>query len=250
MPEEEQNSSAARRAARRSVWEQARAAGTPKDETPPPAPNSSAAMRAARRSVWEQARAAGTPKDETPPPAPTGRETGLDDPRIPTLEGIVRDLAGRLDDLEDDFPEPESNFGSAADVDYAFKITAVENLDGNGDPYDPPQFTVKVLGGPAQTLGGSPHLYEDTEIPSVVDGDYICVKYYNVDANYIEVGDWDADIHAWDADTIESYYSPQNLVFVLGRVGKAYSSNVRQDHKGGIVMPAISNVVDIQTQLP
>ena len=74
--------------------------------------NFSAAMRVARRSVWEQAKAAGIQNDETPPPAPTGKETGLnDDPRIARLEGIVRDLAGRLDDLEDDYPESEIGNG-------------------------------------------------------------------------------------------------------------------------------------------
>ena len=74
--------------------------------------NFSAAMRVARRSVWEQAKAAGIQNDETPPPVPTGKETGLnDDPRIARLEGIVRDLAGRLDDLEDDYPEPEIGNG-------------------------------------------------------------------------------------------------------------------------------------------
>jgi hypothetical protein len=101
MPEEEQNFSAAMRAARRSVWEQAKAAGIQSDE-----------MRAARRSVWEQAKAAGIQNDETLPPVPTGKETGFnDDPRIARLEGIVRDLAGRLDDLEDDYPESEIGNG-------------------------------------------------------------------------------------------------------------------------------------------
>ena len=79
--------------------------------------NFSAAMRVARRSVWEQAKAAGIQNDETPPPVPTGKETGLnDDPRIATLEGIVRDLAGRLDDLEDDYPEPEIGNGGGGSI--------------------------------------------------------------------------------------------------------------------------------------
>lgn len=82
--------------------------------------NLSAAMRAARRSVWEQAKAAGIQNDETTPPAPTGKETGLnDDPRITTLEGIVRDLAGRLDYLEDDFPESETGNGYGSSAMYA-----------------------------------------------------------------------------------------------------------------------------------
>jgi hypothetical protein len=46
------------------------------------------------------------------------------------------------------------------------------------------------------------------------------------------------------------YTAPHDLVFEIGRISKRYYRNVRQDHKGNIVMPAISNVVDIQTQLP
>ena len=45
-------------------------------------------------------------------------------------------------------------------------------------------------------------------------------------------------------------YGTHDLVFEIGRISKKYYRNVRQDHKGNIVMPAISNVVDIQTQLP
>jgi len=85
--------------------------------------NLSAAMRVARRSVWEQAKAAGIQNDETPPPVPTGKETGLnDDPRIARLEGIVRDLAGRLDDLEDDYPESETGNGVGGDIATKFSL--------------------------------------------------------------------------------------------------------------------------------
>jgi len=106
MDSESKISSAEQRAARRDLWETARAAYDR------PRQSQSEAMRDARRSVWEQAKAAGSQNDETPPPVPTGKETGLnDDPRIATLEGIVRDLAGRLDDLEDDYPESEIGNG-------------------------------------------------------------------------------------------------------------------------------------------
>lgn len=112
MDSESKISSAEQRAARRDLWETARAAYDR------PRQSQSEAMRDARRSVWEQAKAAGIQNDETPPPVPTGKETGLnDDPRIARLEGIVRDLAGRLDDLEDDYPESEiGNSAEAASV--------------------------------------------------------------------------------------------------------------------------------------
>jgi hypothetical protein len=128
--------------------------------------------------------------------------------------------------------------------DYAFKVTAVINQNKT--------FTVNVLGGTAQTLGGTPHFYEDAEIPDAEDGDYIFLRYQNVDSNWIEVGTWDSDVHYGTAAYIENTYggAPFDLIFVIGRVGSDYAGFVRQDHKGNIVMPAISNVVDIQTQLP
>ena len=72
----------------------------------------SEAIRAARRSVWEQAKAAGTQTEEAPQRQASGIATGLnDDPRIATLEGIIRDLLSRVDYLEDDFPESEIGIG-------------------------------------------------------------------------------------------------------------------------------------------
>jgi hypothetical protein len=214
--------------------------------------NLSAAMRVARRSVWEQAKAAGSQNDETPPPAPTGKETGLnDDPRIARLEGIVRDLAGRLDDLEDDYPESEIGNGvGGTEGDYAFKLSATENMDENGDPYDPPRFTVNVLGGTAQTLGGTPYVYGDEELSNVEEGWHIYVVYENLAPSFTEYGEWRPGIKASSETDMADYTAPHDLVFEIGRISKKYSGNVRQGHKGNIVMPAISNVVDIQTQLP
>ena len=73
-------------------------------------PDFAAAMRKVRRRLWEQA--SGRDGYESPPMQSSGNETGLgDDLRIATLEGIVRDLAGRLDDLDDDYPESEIGNG-------------------------------------------------------------------------------------------------------------------------------------------
>lgn len=136
--------------------------------------------------------------------------------------------------------------------DYAFKITATENMDGNGDPYDPPQFTVNVLGGTAQTLGGTPYIYDDEELVNVKEGWHIYVVYENLEPSpsYTEYGEWRPGIKASSAADMANYTAPHDLVFEIGRISKEYIGNVRQDHKGNIVMPAISNVVDIQTQLP
>ena len=145
---------------------------------------------------------------------------------------------------------PEGGGGSTGD--YAFKLSATENMDGNGDPYDPPQFTVNVLGGTAQTLGGTPYIYDDEELANVEEGWHIYVVYENLEPSpsYTEYGKWRPGIKASSAADMANYTAPHDLVFEIGRISKEYIGNVRQDHKGNIVMPAISNVVDIQTQLP
>ena len=250
MDSESKISSAEQRAARRDLWETASAANDR------PRQSQSEAMRDARRSVWEQASGRGGGSQEPRSNGGTGMERGLDyDPKVASLEAAVRALEAKIKFMEDDIPEPDGvagEGGGCTEGDYAFKLSATENMDGNGDPYDPPMFTVSVLGGTAQTLGGTPYFYEDVEIPDAEDGDYIFLRYRNVDLSYVEVGDWDSDIHYGTASYIDSTYdgAPFDLIFVLGRVGSDYAGFVRQDHKGGIVMPAISNVVDIQTKLP
>jgi hypothetical protein len=126
--------------------------------------------------------------------------------------------------------------------DYAFKVTAVMNQNKT--------FTVNVLGGTAQTLGGTPYIYDDEELVNVEEGWHIYVVYKNLDPSYTEHGEWMQGIKASSAADMANYTAPHDLVFEIGRISKEYIGNVRQDHKGNIVMPAISNVVDIQTQLP
>ena len=142
--------------------------------------------------------------------------------------------------------------GGDSEGDYAFKLSATENMDGNGDPYDPPQFTVNVLGGTAQTLGGTPYVYDDEELSNVEEGWHIYVVYENLEPapSFTEYGEWRPGIKASSKTDMADYTAPRDLVFEIGRISKEYSGNVRQGHKGNIVMPAISNVVDIQTQLP
>jgi hypothetical protein len=143
-------------------------------------------------------------------------------------------------------------YGGDTEGDYAFKLSATENMDENGDPYDPPQFTVNVLGGTAQTLGGTPYIYDDEELVNVEEGWHIYVVYENLEPapSFTEYGEWRPGIKASSEADMADYTAPHDLVFEIGRISKKYSGNVRQGHKGNIVMPAISNVVDIQTQLP
>lgn len=143
-------------------------------------------------------------------------------------------------------------YGGDTEGNYAFEITATENMDENGDPYDPPRFTVNVLGGTAQTLGGTPYVYDDEELSNVEEGWHIYVVYENLEPapSFTEYGEWRPGIKASSKTDMADYTAPHDLVFEIGRISKKYSGNVRQGHKGNIVMPAISNVVDIQTQLP
>lgn len=144
------------------------------------------------------------------------------------------------------------DYGGDTEGNYAFEITATENMDENGDPYDPPRFTVNVLGGTAQTLGGTPYVYDDEELSNVEEGWHIYVVYENLEPapSFTEYGEWRPGIKASSETDMADYMAPHDLVFEIGRISKKYYRNVRQDHKGNIVMPAISNVVDIQTQLP
>lgn len=143
-------------------------------------------------------------------------------------------------------------YGGGSTGDYAFKVAAVEKLDENDNPYDPPKYNVRVLGGTAQTLGGTPYIYDDEELVNVEEGWHIYVVYENLEPSpsYTEYGEWRPGIKASSAADMADYTAPHDLVFEIARISKEYNGNVRQDHKGNIVMPAISNVVDIQTQLP
>lgn len=134
--------------------------------------------------------------------------------------------------------------GGGSTEDYAFKVTAVINQNKT--------FTVNVLGGTAQTLGGTPYIYDDEELVNVEEGWHIYVVYENLEPSpsYTEYGEWRPGIKASSAADMANYTAPRDLVFEIGRISKEYIGNVRQDHKGNIVMPAISNVVDIQTKLP
>lgn len=139
--------------------------------------------------------------------------------------------------------------GGSSEGPYAFRITARPALDVDGLRIEG-KYTVTVLGGTAQTFGGSVKTYENTTLNEVPDGEYIYLRYQNVDGDYEEVGEWDTDIHHGDETELAGFSPPQDLVFSLGRIDSSLFNAVRQDHKGNVVMPAISNVVDIQTALP
>lgn len=126
---------------------------------------------------------------------------------------------------------------------HAFKIYAAIDADTK-------LFSGQVLGGTAQTLGGTPKVYIDTPFTNLNENTYVWLRYRNVDSNYVEIGEWDDDIHFGSLADMAAFTAPQDLIYEIGFISESYSRNVRQDHKGNIVMPAISNVVDVQTELP
>lgn len=154
-------------------------------------------------------------------------------------------LEAQVAAMDDDIPEWPIIGGDAVGEteDYAFKIKATYDEDTD-------KFVGKVLGGSAMALGGNVTLFDDLDFDDAEEGDYVYLVYENVDSSFNEVGSWGATIEIGDDTAIGGYNAPQNLVFVIGQISSTYIKNVRQDHKGAIVMPAISNVVDIQTQLP
>jgi hypothetical protein len=138
---------------------------------------------------------------------------------------------------------PIDDMGGGSSEDYAFKVTATKD-DATG------LFEVKVLGGTAQVFGGTPNVYSDTDFTGIVDGEHIFVAFHMCDSSFVEVGTWEADIKHGDDATMLAYDAPEYLLFEIACVSEDYSRNVRQGHEGNIVMPAIANVVDVQTQLP
>ena len=143
------------------------------------------------------------------------------------------------------------DYGGYTEGNYAFKIRNGKH-GRQRRSIRPAPFTVNVLGGTAQTLGGTPYVYDDEELSDVEEGWHIYVVYENLEPapSFTEYGEWRPGIKASSETDMADYTAPHDLVFEIGRISKKYYRNVRQDHKGNIVMPAISNVVDIQTQLP
>jgi hypothetical protein len=160
------------------------------------------------------------------------------------MEAKISVMQAQLEEIDGDFPQQiMGDMGGGSSEDYAFKVTATKD-DATG------LFEVKVLGGTAQVFGGTPNVYSDTDFTGIVDGEHIFVAFHMCDSSFVEVGTWEADIKHGDDATMLAYDAPEYLLFEIACVSEDYSRNVRQGHEGNIVMPAIANVVDVQTQLP
>lgn len=152
---------------------------------------------------------------------------------------------------------------------FGFKITAVpadESAAGDGeeptprgvgdedsDSDDEPEFfDVKVLGGPAQVLGGEEHLFKDEEFEDVKDGTVFYVRYVITDEDGEAVCEWDKGFQRYeppeDGEDEDDENNPfiqhgkgRALTFVIGVVSADYEDNVRQDRVGSIMAVATIN---------
>ena len=128
--------------------------------------------------------------------------------------------------------------------------------DGDGDESesddDPGLFDVRVLGGPAQVLGGREHVFPDFEFEEpLVGGSIIYIRYRITDKDGNAVCKWDEDFQAYNPDEDPEEDNPfdkeneeeegRSMVFALGAVGNMYENGVRQDRVGSILAIATIN---------
>ena len=134
--------------------------------------------------------------------------------------------------------------GNNTEGDYAFKVAAVEKLDDNGNPYDPPKYNVRVLGGPAQVLGGVEKVFDDLIDAEATEGDYVYVQYYMWSNINVAICEWAPTIII-DAeppfDEIGGPGVPKTLVFCIAKIGAEYINNVNQYRLGAIQAVAVLN---------
>lgn len=139
---------------------------------------------------------------------------------------------------------------SEASSDYGFKVTATEEYDEEGATYDPPQFTVRVLSGPAQVLGGEEKIFDDETFENVVDGEIIYIRYKIWDSGRVAICAWDADIQHSATPPVGETDAPKSLVFALAKIGKDYANNVNQYRLGGIQAVATINASPDSNVIP
>ena len=136
---------------------------------------------------------------------------------------------------------------------YGFKVMAAPVPVEDRDNEDVPEYIVTVINGTAQVFGGMPwapagngqkYIFPN----KIVEGSWIVIRYSAFDiSTLVETGIWSINAYA----TMEAYdgSAPSTLFFPIAQIGADFNSCVNQLHKGAIVMPAISNVVDLQGQV-
>lgn len=162
------------------------------------------------------------------------------------LRAEVSAQRANMELMNDDISEEDSGGylgegGGGGSSDYAFKCIAKKEVDGNGNPYSPIQFTVKVFGGPAQVLGGIEKIYDDSTFENVANGSYVWVRYSLWDAAGNAVCEWDASINVTENKPDAEEAGRRALIFLIGRIKVGYERYVRQDRLGAIQAVAMLN---------
>ena len=120
------------------------------------------------------------------------------------------------------------------------------------DEEEPAEFWVKVLGGPAQVLGGREHVFPDYIFEDPLkDGTHIYIRYRITDEDGLAVCKWEEDFLTWNPDEDPEDENPfdtedeeeegRSMVFEIGAVGAKYENWVRQDRVGSITAVATIN---------
>lgn len=120
---------------------------------------------------------------------------------------------------------------------------------------EPTEFWVKVLGGPAQVLGGREHLYEDQVFEDPLpDGAVLYLRYRITDDEGEPVCEWDEEVNVYDPndESADNPFAPpedeeeeeakgREMLFVIGKIGARYENWVRQDRVGSVAAVATIN---------
>ena len=121
--------------------------------------------------------------------------------------------------------------GGTIDGDYAFKCTARLNLPASGD--NPNIYSVRVLGGSAQAVGGEEHIFNDANFTGV-EAEYIYVKYNLWNELGQTVCAWQDTIQHSINPPVNEVTIPKSLVFIIAKIGEDYSNYVNQFRVGSI----------------
>ncbi len=153
----------------------------------------------------------------------------------------------------DDSEESDSGDSTPRDLPLPFSnLIRAGGGDESDSDEDPGLFDVRVLGGPAQVLGGREHVFPDYEFEDPLKGGtHIYIRYRITDKDGNAICKWDEDFLTYNPDEDDEEDNPfdaedeaeegRSMVFELGVVGREYENGVRQDRVGSILAVATIN---------
>ena len=139
--------------------------------------------------------------------------------------------------------ESTATGGAAADgCDYAFKTTAVANPLQEGQTEADQTYTVTVLDGSAQVLGGEERLFDKVTVGDVPNDSYVYVKYDVWDGDGVAACEWVDGIQvSMGEEPPADDEGAKSLVFAIAKIGLDYVGNVNQYRLGSIQGVAVMN---------